>query len=91
MQITLLKLILYATENANKIKKTTVSFSGKTLLKLKKCPPPLKKKKKKNKIKTGKCGEFISPAEVDLVCLKFFLSFIKFCLLVTELWLICGF
>ena len=29
--------------------------------------------------------------EVALVCLKFILSFIKFCSLVTELWLICGF
>ena len=40
---------------------------------------------------TSKFGEFISPAEVALVCLKFILSFIKFCSLVTELWLICGF
>ena len=40
---------------------------------------------------TSKFGEFISPAEVALVCLKFILSFIKFCSLVTKLWLICGF
>ena len=33
--------------------------------------------------KTSKFGEFISPAEVALVCLKFILSFIKFCSLVT--------
>ena len=37
---------------------------------------------------TSKFGEFISPAEVVLVCLKFILSFIKFCSLVTKLWLI---
>ena len=41
--------------------------------------------------RTNKFGEFISPAEVALVCLKFILSFIKFCSLVTKLWLICGF
>ena len=40
---------------------------------------------------TSKFSEFISPAEVALVCLKFILNFIKFCSLVTELWLICGF
>ena len=42
----------------------------------------------------SKFSEFISPAEVALVCLiKFILSFIKFCSLVTtsKLWLICGF
>ena len=38
---------------------------------------------------TCKFGEFIFPAEVALVYLKFVLSFIKFCSLVTELWLIC--
>ena len=32
---------------------------------------------------TSKFGEFISPAEVALLCLKFILSFIKFCSLVT--------
>ena len=31
------------------------------------------------------------PAEMALVCLKLILSFIKFCSLVTKLWLICGF
>ena len=31
---------------------------------------------------TSKFGEFISPAEVALVCLQFILSFIKFCSLV---------
>ena len=48
--------------------------------------------------KKSKFGVFISPDEVALVCLKFILSclklilsFIKFCSLVTELWLICGF
>ena len=40
---------------------------------------------------TSKFGEFISLAEVSLVCLKFSLSFIKFCPLVAKLWLICGF
>ena len=40
---------------------------------------------------TSKFGKFISPAEVALVCLKFILSFIKLCSLVTKLWLICGF
>ena len=33
---------------------------------------------------TSKFGEFISPAEVALVRLKFILSFIKFCSLVTK-------
>ena len=43
-------------------------------------------------IVTSKFGEFISPAEVALVCLKFIFSFIKFCSLVTnKLWLICAF
>ena len=42
-------------------------------------------------LSTSKFGEFISPAEVALVCFKHILSFIKFCSLVTELWLICGF
>ena len=41
-------------------------------------------------IPTSKFSEFIPPAEVALVCLKFILSFIKFCSLVTKLWL-CGF
>ena len=40
---------------------------------------------------TSKFGEFISPAEVAVVCLKYSLSFIKFCSLVSKLWLICGF
>ena len=40
---------------------------------------------------TSKFGEFISPAKVALVCLKFILIFIEFCSLVTKLWLICGF
>ena len=34
-------------------------------------------------------GEFISPTKVALVCLKFILSFIKFCSLVTvNLWIL---
>ena len=33
---------------------------------------------------TSKIGEFISPAEVALVCFKFILSFIKCCSLITE-------
>ena len=37
---------------------------------------------------TSAFGEFISPAEMALVCLEFILSFIKFCSLVTKLWLI---
>ena len=37
------------------------------------------KKKNNDKLReTSKFGEFISPAEVALVCLKFILSFIKF-------------
>ena len=44
-----------------------------------------KPKKQVNSVK------LYSPAEVALVCLKFILSFIKFCSLVTESWLICGF
>ena len=43
------------------------------------------------KKRTSKFSEFISPAEVALASLKFILSFIKFCPLVTKLWLICGF
>ena len=34
-------------------------------------------------LKTSKFSEFISPAEVALVCLKFILGYIKFCSLAT--------
>ena len=44
-----------------------------------------------NQCITSKFGEFISPAEVAVVYLKFILNFIKFCSLTTELWLIRGF
>ena len=36
-----------------------------------------------NALTTSKFGEFISAAEVALVCLKLILSFIKFCSLAT--------
>ena len=36
-------------------------------------------------IETSKFGEFISPTKVALVCLKFILSFIKFCSFATKL------